>query len=201
MPALNKLISCKDGSAPSVSTKMFVSATNPFQSSDSNTQINGAIVSMELADDNGNPIPVHNTSEPFVIKVPAQEPARSYHAEIGLTQTNYYKTVLLTNISSLHVVLMPENEGDLYHVYIKFSANPKTDDSKYPDEKNYDFSFSLPKNKTNQEDLSELRYTAFIASNETKGNGTYYIAVKLYSKSSYFSWLAFKFILIDSIKN
>jgi hypothetical protein len=182
MPSLNKLISCEDGSSPSIATKMFVSATNPFQSSDPNTQVSGAIVSMELTDDDGNPIPVNNTAEPFVIRVPAQEPARTYEASIGLTQTNYYKTVLLTNISSLHVVLIPENEGDLYHVYVKFSVSPKTDELKYPDEENFDYSFSLPKNRTDPSDTSELRYTAFIGSNDTKGNGTYYIAVKLYSE-------------------
>ena len=182
MPALGKVMKNADGSESDVATKMFSSATNPFQSSDPNTQANGPIVSMELADANGNPIPVNNTDEPFVIRVPAQKPARSYQASINLTAINYYKTVLLTDISSLHVVVMPERAEEVFHIYVKYSASPKSDEHKYPDEVNYDYVFTVPNNRTSEDPSDELRYTAFIGANETKGSGAYYIGVKVASK-------------------
>lgn len=186
MPALGKVMKNLDGSEPNVATKMFVSSTNPFQSSDPNTQANGAIVSMELADEDGNPIPVNNTDEPFVIKVPAQEPARSYQGSVNLTAINYYKTVLLTNISSLHVVVIPEKPEEVFHIYVKYSAKPRGDENKYPDEENYDYHFTVPNNKTSLDPANELRYTAFIGANETMGSGAYYIGVKVASKEMAF---------------
>ena len=143
---------------------------------------------MELTDDNGDPIPVNNTAEPFIIKVPAQDPPRLYEGNIDLIGINYYKTVLLTNSSSLHVVVIPENPGDLFHLYIKYSSNPKKDELRYPDEENYDYAFTLPKNETYSEDKAELKYTAFVGQDLIKGSGTYYIGLKLFSN--------YKFILL-----
>jgi hypothetical protein len=93
---------------------------------------------------------------------------------------------LPSNQSSIHVVIIPLVSGDYYHVYIKYSTKKVID--LYPDESNYDYAFTLPNNKSYHIDgayrqsYEELRYTAFVSSNETKGNGTYYIAVKLASK-------------------
>lgn len=157
--------------------------SNSFQSSNADTQANGAIVSMELTDNNGEPISVNNTAEPFVIKVPAQDPPRLYDGSIDLIGMNYYKTILLTNTSSLHVVVIPNNPGDLFHLYIKYSKNPKTDELKYPDEENYDYVFTLPTNATYSKDKTELKYTAFVGQDRIKGSGAYYIGLKLFSNS------------------
>ena len=182
MPSLNKIIS---GSSPdSISTKMLVSATNPFQSNTEGKQAKGTIVSMELADENGNTLAINNTEEPFVIRVPAQEPAQAFRTSVDLISFAYYKTVVLTNSSSIHVVTIPDSVGDIYHVYIRYSADPAMDDLRYPTEKNYNWVFTLPNNNTNDEHFSELKYTAFLGINETKGAGTYYIGIKL--ASNYF---------------
>jgi hypothetical protein len=76
------------------------------------------------------------------------------------------------------VVVRPQVPGDYYHVYIKYSEARVS--TVMPSEENFDYSFTLPNNKTFKNDYTgELPHTAFIANNETKGNGTYYIAVKL----------------------
>ena len=83
-------------------------------------------------------------------------------------------------MSSLHVVVLPEKAGDWYHVYIKYTPLKVIDE--YPSETTYDYYFTLPTNSsagTTNANAYEMRHTAFIRANETKGNGTYYIAVKL----------------------
>lgn len=77
---------------------------------------------------------------------------------------------------------MPEIPGDFYHIYIKYSTAKVIEE--YPDEKNYDYAFTSPNSIYLEEgDFEELRYTSFISNNDTKGNGTYYIGVKLASKN------------------
>ena len=187
MPSLSKIITGSSGSPPaSISTKMLVSATNPFQSNTGSKQAKGTIVSMELADENGNTLAINNTEEPFVIRVPAPEPAQAFRTSVDLISFAYYKTVLLTNSSSMHVVTIPDSVGDIYHVYVKYSANPATDDLRYPTESNFDWVFTLPNNNTYDEQLYELKYTAFLGINETKGAGTYYIGIKLASNLFFF---------------
>ena len=73
---------------------------------------------------------------------------------------------------------MPTEPGEFYHVYIKYTDKKVIDT--YPDENNYDYMFTLPNNKSSSS-APEIKYSAFIGSNETKGNGTYYIGVKLIS--------------------
>lgn len=87
---------------------------------------------------------------------------------------------MATNSSSLHVVVKPEIPGDMYHLFIKYSNTRVTD--VYPDEKHHDYSFTLP-NMFYSDPSNELMYTAFISNNETKGNGTYYIGIKLAGQS------------------
>ena len=177
MPSLSKVI--KDGSAPaSVATKMLVSASNPFQSSSPTKQAKGTIVSMELTDENGTPLSINGTDEPFVIQVPNQEPARAYKSSVDLIGFTYYKLYLPSDSSSLHFVLRPDTIGDIYHVYISKYTLDTPSDQKYPTEQYNDYAFTLPNNRDVNE-TSELKYTAFIGNNETKGNGTYYIGVKL----------------------
>lgn len=177
MPSLNKVI--KDGSAPaSVSTKMLVSASNPFQSSSPGKQAKGTIVSMELTDENGNPLSINGTDEPFVIQVPNQEPARAYKSNVDLIGFTYYKLYLPSDSSSLHFVLKPDTPGDMYHVYISKYTLDTPSDQKYPNEQYHEYKFFLPNNRT-VEETSELKYTAFIPNGETKGNGTYYVGIKL----------------------
>jgi hypothetical protein len=90
MPSLGKVI--KDGSAPaSVATKMLVSGSNPFQSSSPDKQAKGTIVSMELTDENGVPLVINGTDEPFVIQVPNQVPAKSYRSSVDLFKPAVYK--------------------------------------------------------------------------------------------------------------
>ena len=48
-----------------------------------------------------------------------------------------------------------------------------------PSEKSYDYAYTLPNN--NITDNEEKRQTIFIPQNETMGNGTYYVGVKLAS--------------------
>lgn len=59
--------------------------------------------------------------------------------------------------------------------------------STYPNEVNYNYVFTLPNNKTSfpRDKANELKFTAFISDNETMGNGTYYIGVKLASECEY----------------
>lgn len=89
------------------------------------------------------------------------------------------KLYLATNSSSLHFVLLDEYVN-FYHVYVKYSVTKVI--SEYPDETNYDYVFTLPNNNSYRaEFVQELKNTAFIPSNATKGNGTYYFGVKLAS--------------------
>ena len=83
-----------------------------------------------------------------------------------------------TNSSSLHIEIYPEQKGDIYHIYVKYSDKKVIDVQ--PSEKSYDYAYTLPNfNKTESE---EKMHTIFIPQNETKGNGTYYIGVKLAGK-------------------
>ena len=98
MPSLNMVIG-SNGSAPSsISTKFFVSAVNPFQSSSSDKQARGSIVSMELSDENGNPLSINNTKAPFVIRVPSPQPANAYQSSVNLVSFTYYKVNFITLI-------------------------------------------------------------------------------------------------------
>lgn len=83
-----------------------------------------------------------------------------------------------TNSSSVHFVMVSDIPGNFFHVYVKYSVTKVA--SVYPDEKNHDYVFTLPSNKTFINDRTrELKHTAFISNNDTKGNGTYYFGVKL----------------------
>ena len=94
MPSLSKVLDL-NGSAPkSVSTKFFVSSFNPFQSSSSEKQARGTIVSMELTDENGQALSVNNTQAPFVIRVPSPQPAPAYQSNVGLIGFTYYKVII-----------------------------------------------------------------------------------------------------------
>ena len=86
-----------------------------------------------------------------------------------------------TNASSLHFYLRDDCKN-YYHVYVLYSATKVA--SVYPDELNYNYVFTLPSNKTSfpRDKANELKFTAFISNNDTMGNGTYYIGVKLASK-------------------
>ena len=79
---------------------------------------------------------------------------------------------MATNSSSLHVVVIPDNPGDFYHIYIKYSVTKVT--TEYPDEHNYDYHFTVPDLYAADTDPSnELMYTAFISNNDTKGKQIY----------------------------
>lgn len=90
MPPLTKVVNGSNNSAPaSISSKMLVSASNPFQSSKGSAS--GTIVSLELTDENGNELEINGTAEPFNIKIPAQKPAKSFKSSVGLFGFTYYK--------------------------------------------------------------------------------------------------------------
>lgn len=94
---------------------------------------------------------------------------------------------LSTNASSLHFVLQ-DDFVNIYHIYIKYSMTKVA--TEYPNEVNYDYVFTLPNNRTLEKDQPrDLKNTAFIPSNMTKGNGTYYIAVKLIGSWRFFLYL------------
>jgi len=182
MPSLGKVI--KDGSAPaSVSSKMLVSGSNPFQSSSPDKQAKGTIVSMELTDENGVPLVINGTDEPFVIQVPNQIPAKSYRSSVDLFKPAVFKLYLPTDSSSLHFVLKPDTPGDYFHVYVSKYTLDTPSDQKYPNEVYHHYKFTLPNNRKVDDPASELPFTAFIGNNETQGNGTYYISVKLIALS------------------
>jgi hypothetical protein len=86
---------------------------------------------------------------------------------------------LPTNSSSLHIEIYPEQKGDIYHIYVKYSDKKVIDVQ--PSEKSYDYAYTLP--NFNQTESEEKMHTIFIPQNETKGNGTYYIGVKLAGKT------------------
>ncbi len=114
---------------------------------------------------------------------------------VGIT---YFKTFLSTNVSSLHVVLLPQRLGDWYHVYIKYTPLKVLGaDDEYPSQSSNDYNFTLPSSPAIRNDPSyardELAHTAFIRANETKGNGTYYIGVKLGCKIAQFLRVFFSF--------
>ncbi|CAF0709342.1 unnamed protein product [Brachionus calyciflorus] len=177
MPVISNVVNTSNSSMPpSIVTSMIASAENPLQSSKS--KASGMIVSLKLTDETGCSIVVNNTKEPFNIKIPSATPAPAFIAYVNQTGINYHKLFLATNSSSLHVVIIPETPGDIYHIYIKYSETKIT--SVYPDEKNHDYAFTSPDLSGYYTDPSnELMYTAFISNNDTKGNGTYYIGVKL----------------------
>ena len=77
-------------------------------------------------------------------------------------------------------MITPEVEGDFYHVYISHTPNKTID--QYPNENSHDYAFTIPRNETSANENDEFRYRIFLRSNETKGNGTYYIGIKLASK-------------------
>lgn len=172
MPVVSSVVNKSNSSLPpSLVTSMIASSENPLQSSKS--KASGMIVSLKLTDDFGNPIVVNNTQEPFNIKIPSSTPAPSFKAYVNRTAINYHKLYLATNSSSLHAVIIPDNPGDFYHVYIKYSVTKVT--KEYPDEHNYDYQFTVPDLYAADTDPSnELMYTAFISNNDTKGTFIYY---------------------------
>jgi hypothetical protein len=89
---------------------------------------------------------------------------------------------LPTATSALVFVLKPDTPGDYFHVYMSRYTLDTPSDQKYPSEKYHDWAFTVPNNRSEDPATSELPFTAFISNNETKGNGTYYIAVKLAGK-------------------
>jgi hypothetical protein len=81
-------------------------------------------------------------------------------------------------------MITPLVDGDIYHVYISYTPN-KTIDT-YPSETSHDYAYTIPRNETFVGTLEdEFKYRIFLLSNETKGNGTYYIGIKLASKFNY----------------
>lgn len=182
MPALSSVITeNENGTKPSaVSTNMIVSASNPFQSSKGSTK--GTIVSLKLSDENGTELVVNNTKEPFIINIPAQTPARKFQADVSLLGVNYHKLYLPTNSSSLHIAVMPEVDGDYYHIYVKYSVKKVIE--VYPDEASFDYAYTVPSNRTELD--YEARHTVFMRANETMGNGTYYVGVKLAGEVFFF---------------
>ena len=81
-----------------------------------------------------------------------------------------------TNTSSLHIDIIPAVPGDFYHIYVKYSLTRVIDVQ--PSEKSYDYAYTLPNNRVENE---EKRHSIFMAQNQTMGNGTYYIGVKVAS--------------------
>lgn len=76
--------------------------------------------------------------------------------------------------------MLQDDYVNYYHVYIKYSVTKVTD--VYPNEINADYVFTLPNNRTLEKNQPrDLKNTAFIPANMTKGNGTYYVGVKLAS--------------------
>ncbi len=178
---LPKFSSVLNGQAPqAISTQFLMSNSNPFQGTSKTKQTSGTIVSLQLKDENGNPLKINNTAEPFNIRIPAQEPATAYNSSVSQVGFTYFKTLLSTKTSSLHIVLLPLIPGDCYHIYIRYSPTKVIDI--YPDEKTFDYYYTLPNTKQiDDPQFSEIQNTAFIKANETKGSGTYYIGVKLAS--------------------
>lgn len=79
-------------------------------------------------------------------------------------------------------MLKPDTPGDYFHVYASKYTLDTPSDQKYPNEVYHHYKFTLPNNRQVDDPASELPYTAFISNNETQGNGTYYISVKLVGK-------------------
>jgi hypothetical protein len=87
---------------------------------------------------------------------------------------------LEANTSALGIMITPEVDGDFYHVYISHTPNKTI--SEYPNEKTHDYAFTVPQNSSQTGENDAFKYRIFLRSNETKGNGTYYIGIKLASK-------------------
>jgi hypothetical protein len=92
MPALSKVLS-SDSRPPAISTKMLVFASNPFKSTEGNSNTKGSIVSLQLSDSDGNELKINNTDEAFVIQIPAQTPAKSFKSSVNLTGYTYFKVI------------------------------------------------------------------------------------------------------------
>lgn len=78
-----------------------------------------------------------------------------------------------TNDSSLGINLIPEQEGDFYHVYISHSITKTI--NQYPNELTHDYKFTIPNGTFN----IESSYKILISNSETKGAGMYFIGIKL----------------------
>jgi hypothetical protein len=97
----------------------------------------------------------------------------------------------LKNSSAIIVVAQPRVAGEQYFVYVKYSEKKVANESFFPIDKTFDFSFFLPNGKVSREDdpTGELAYSVFIPANAIKDDGTYYIGVKLASKLNlFFPW-------------
>ena len=101
---------------------------------------------------------------------------------MSLLGVNYHKLYLPTNSSSLHIAVMPEVDGDYYHIYVKYSVKKVIE--VYPDEASFDYAYTVPSNRTELD--YEARHTVFMRANETMGNGTYYVGVKLAGEFFFF---------------
>ncbi len=181
MPKMSSVFKDTSKVAGGVQAKMVASSSNPYVSSKSS--VSGSIVSLDLTDDNGNPIPVTNTSEPFVINIPATTPAKAFESKVDRFGINYHK-MYLKNASAIIVVAQPRMPGEHYFVYVKYSEKKVANESFFPIDKTFDFSFYLPNKQIspNDDPTGELAYSVFIPANVTKDDATYYIGVKLASK-------------------
>lgn len=180
MPKLKNVLNDSQQGLPEVSTKLIVADKNPYQSVGSKSTINSPIVTLQLADDDGNELLINNTKEPFVINIPSKGPIETISSFVKLLEITYHKTFVPNNDSALSLILTPLTKGDYYHVYI--SHSPKKTIAEYPNEKSHDWVFTVPNNLTYDESTEEgrdFKHTIFLSNNETKGEGYYFIGVKL----------------------
>ena len=98
----------------SVSTKLIVSKSNPFQSAGSSSGVSGPIVTLSLSDDSGSDLDVNNTKNPFVIKIPPQEEAGEISASVSIVDFNYHKVNFQITIISLLIIIKKKYFTDIF---------------------------------------------------------------------------------------
>ena len=93
MPKLSSVFKDTSKVASGFQTKMVASDSNPYQSSQSS--VTGSIVSLDLTDNDGNPLAISNTTEPFLIRIKCKQPARAFRANVSQVGITYHKVRFL----------------------------------------------------------------------------------------------------------
>ena len=90
MPAFGDVLGA--GQNPTaISTQLLTSNANPFAGASDQRQTQGKIVTLVLKDENGNPLAINNTKQPFRIRIPAPEPAETFNSSVSLVGFTYFK--------------------------------------------------------------------------------------------------------------
>ncbi|XP_062619009.1 polycystin-1-related protein-like [Saccostrea cucullata] len=163
-----------------VDSKVLSSKTNPYVWDSSAKFINTPVLTLNLYDSDGQEIAVKNLNDNITIDI-SVDSSKLKISEINFPLTSreklsYHFFTVRSNMSSVHIIVKPEDPETKLECYVGIGRQPTIDD--------YDSNFTIPRELAySVEDASlrdELEHTIFLSPEyvQERGIGNYYLGVR-----------------------